>query len=276
MAFPPICALPQTSLRYRYWPASQPQAGVILVHGLGAHSARWEFLADYFHARNLCCWGIELQGFGDTPGPRGHIASFGQYYRDLLLLRDFIRHDFPQLKLFCLGESLGGLLAFRMAELQPAWVSGTVLISPAFASNMKFSFGDYLNVIFSLIFNPQRALNVPFTPAMCTRDEAYQKVMEENPLELRTASVQLLVQSLLEQIRAPWGLRRITQPLLFLLAGRDFLVKPQVSVKIFRQLQLADKQLIHFPEMRHALSIEQGREAVFEDAYAWLQARIPA
>lgn len=276
MALPPLAIIPQTSLRYRHWPVARPKAGAILIHGLGAHSARWEFLAAYFQTRGLACWAIELQGFGATPGPRGHIDSFQRYYGDLLVLRDFIQENSPQLKLFCLAESLGGLMAFRMAELHPAWVAGTVLISPAFANGMKFTFSDYLRLLPALLFAPQTSLQVPFTAAMCTRDEAYQRVMEANPLELRTASARLLLLSLWEQICAPQQLGKITQPLLFLLAGCDSLVKPQASVRIFQKLPALEKKLIHYPEMRHALSIELGRETVFQDACEWLKARTTA
>jgi alpha-beta hydrolase superfamily lysophospholipase len=139
---------------------------------------------------------------------------------------------------------------------------------------MKFKPADYLKLLFSLLFAPQTPLNVPFTAAMCTRDEAYQQVMQASPLELRTASARLLFQSLMEQIRAPRQLNKITQPLLFLLAGRDFLVNPQASAKIFQHLPVAEKKLIHYPEMRHALSIDLERETVFQDAYTWLAARI--
>jgi lysophospholipase len=276
MPLPPIAVIPKSSVRYRHWPAPQARGGVVLVHGLGAHSARWEFLAAYFQARGFSCWAIELQGFGDTPGPRGDIDSFQHYYADLLVLRDAIRQSAPQLKLFCLAESLGGLIAFRMAELHPDWVAGSVLLSPAFANGMKFSLWDYLRLPPALLFAPQTPLNVPFTAAMCTRDEAYQRVMEANPLELRTASVRLLVLSLLEQIRAPREMHRITQPMLFLLAGCDFLVKPQASAQVFAKLAVAEKKLIHYPEMRHALSIERGRETVFLDAVDWLKARLGA
>jgi lysophospholipase len=273
---PAIEIVPQTSLRYRCWPAVKPKAALLLVHGLGAHSARWDFLAAYFQANNFSCWAIELQGFGATPGPRGHINSFQQYYDDLFALRNFVQQTNPQLKIFCLGESLGSLMAFRMAQLHPAWTEATVLISPAFANNMKFSLMDYLTLISGLLFAPRTALKVPFTAAMCTRDEAYQQLMQASPLEVRTASAQLLFQSLLEQIRASRELEKITQPLLFLLAGRDFLVKLNASVKVFQKLRLAEKKLIHYPEMHHALSIDLGREAVFRDALDWLKARMPA
>jgi alpha-beta hydrolase superfamily lysophospholipase len=42
---------------------------------------------------------------------------------------------------------------------------------------------------------------------------------------------------------------------------------------MFARLALADKTIREYPEMRHALSIERGREAVFADIVAWLDKR---
>lgn len=33
---------------YQYWPAGQAKAALLLVHGMGAHTGRWEALADFF------------------------------------------------------------------------------------------------------------------------------------------------------------------------------------------------------------------------------------
>ncbi len=274
MSFPPISVLPQTSIRYRCWEVPKPKAILLLVHGLGAHSGRWEFLAEYFQRQGIASWAIELQGFGDTPGPRGHIASFHCYYRDILALHNHIRGQFPKAKLFILGESLGGLMVFRMAQLFPDLKNGIILISPAFQNAMAFKLTDYLILLPALLFRPQTSLNVPFTAAMCTRDEAYQAVMQANPLELRTASARLLFLTLLEQLASYKHLAKINLPTLFLMAGQDLLVNPKGGEKIFNQLRLNDKQLIAYPEMRHALSIDKDREHVFADIFKWLKGKI--
>jgi len=54
-----------TDLLYRRWDAgpafASPKAVFVLVHGLGAHSARWEFLAGHFAARGFASSAIELR-----------------------------------------------------------------------------------------------------------------------------------------------------------------------------------------------------------------------
>jgi alpha-beta hydrolase superfamily lysophospholipase len=95
--------------------------------------------------------------------------------------------------------------------------------------------------------------------------------MEKNPLELRTASARLLINTLLEQGRCVSALPQIRCAVLFLLAGRDYLVDPQAARRAFQRLVPTDKQLIDYPDMLHALSIDLGRERVFKDLAAWLK-----
>jgi len=263
--------LDNTGILYRRWGPSSPKAIVLLVHGLGAHTARWDFLADFFAAREIASYAIELKGFGQTPDrPRGHIDSFNIWRQNILALLAAIKRQNPGLKVFILGESLGGLVSFLIADK----FAGQVLISPAFANAMKFPLTAYLTLLNNILFNPRKTIPVPFTAEMCTRDAAYQKVMNDNPDELRVASVKLLINTLFAQLGAKrWG-NQLKTPTLFLLAGHDLLVDANASRAAFRGLAAPDKTKIEYPEMYHALSIEQGREKVFADILAWLDKRI--
>jgi alpha-beta hydrolase superfamily lysophospholipase len=69
-------------------------------------------------------------------------------------------------------------------------------------------------------------------------------------------------------------MNQLKTPVLFLLAGKDLLVDPRESESVFKKLKIKDKTLIKYPEMLHALSIDLGREKVFEDIFSWLTKRI--
>jgi len=264
----------ESDIMYRRWSAPSARAALLLVHGLGAHTARWKFLAGYFAEKGYASYALELRGFGRTKErPRGHIGSLRVYDRDILSLRAVIEKELPGRKIFVLGESLGGLIAFNLAGKRPDLFAGQILISPVFKSGMKFPLTSYLTLVANILVRPWKSIPVPFTSAMCTRDAAYQAVMDANPDELREASVKLLASTLGEQRAA----RRLTKsadvPVLFLVAGRDQLVDERAEHKAFAKLKLQDKTLRHYPEMHHALSIELGRERVFADILDWLEKR---
>jgi alpha-beta hydrolase superfamily lysophospholipase len=259
---------------YRHWDSAGKKAVLLLIHGMGAHTARWNFLADYFAAKGYPSYVIELKGFGATPDrPRGHVDSLNIYYQDILKLLEIIKKENPGKNVYLLAESMGGLIAFMMSCLYPDTFAGQILISPAFANGMKFKITDYLTLIGFYLFDPKRTINVPFTAAMCTRDLAYQKVMDNNPDEHRFASLKLLMEILFAQLKAPGLSKKLKIPTLFLIPGKDYLVDEGPARKLFANLPLKDKTKIEYPEMYHALSIELGREKVFADILAWLEKR---
>jgi len=268
-----------TNILYRKWDAvpspGSPRAVFLLVHGLGAHSARWGFLAGYLAGRGYSSYALELRGFGGTPDrPRGHVASFRVWDRDILELRDVIGRDHPGRKVFLLGESMGSLIAFNLAGRYPDQFSGHVLIAPSFKNGMKFPMSAYLKLVLFGLFNPKLMVDVPFTSEMLTRDPEYLRVMNANPDEIRIASLRLLCGFLPEQARAQRLAKKLSVPTLFLIPGIDHLVDERASRKIFKKIVFADKTLIEYPDMLHALSLDIGRENVFRDILDWAEQRL--
>lgn len=265
----------KSGIIYRQWTSSSPQKGVLLlVHGLGAHSGRWEFISDFLSGKGISCYGLELRGFGATKDPQGHVDSFDIYFNDILRLYDIIRQKHPETKVFIAGESMGALIGYLMALQRPELFKGLICISPAIRSGLPFSFFDYMRIFFLLIFNPKSQLNMPFSSDMITRDTVYQKAMDANTLEHRLATPKMLLNIGLAQVRLKILKNRLKVPVLFLVAGDDSLVNTGSSKRFFRSLSVEDKELIEYPGMHHALSIEYGKEKVFEDISGWVLKRI--
>jgi len=268
-----------TDILYRKWEA-KPSPGstraiFLLVHGLGAHSARWEYLAGHFSKHGYACYALELRGFGGTfERPRGHVASFRVWYRDIQGLGDIIARNHPGKKIFILGESLGGLLAYDLAGRRPDLFAGQALISPSFKNGMKFPLSAYLKLVFLGLFKPKLMIKVPFASEMLTRDPDYLRVMNANPDEIRVASLRLLGGFLPVQARAGRVAKKLAVPTLFLIPGIDHLVDERANRKVFKKIGFADKTLIEYPEMLHALSLDIGREIVFRDILDWAGQRL--
>jgi len=268
-----------TDFLFRRWDAAKseasPKAVFLLVHGMGAHTARWHFLARHLAADGYASYAPELRGYGRTPErPRGHIDSFKVWDRDVLAMREMIGRDFPGKKVFLLGESMGGLIAFDLAGRHADKFAGAVLISPAFKNGMKFPLSVYLKFVPFLLFNPKHMVDVPFTSETATRDLEYAAVMNANPDELRVASLKLLAGFMPVQARAGRLAKKYTAPTLFLIPGIDHLVDERAGRKIFAKVACPDKALIEYPEMFHALSIDLDREKVFRDIVDWAGQRV--
>ncbi|MFH1478735.1 MAG: lysophospholipase [Candidatus Omnitrophota bacterium] len=259
---------------YREWAAKDPKAILLLVHGLGAHSKRWDFLGEFFLREDLSSYAIELRGFGETKELRGYIDSLGTYLDDIKTLRDKIIKENPDKKIFLIGESMGALLALLIAGEEKRLFDGVVCVSPALKSRIKFSLAEYIHIFSSFVRHPKEQVMMRFDSLMCTRDKEYRKIMDSDPREHRLATLRLLVNLAVAQLKIGALKNKIKTPLLFLIAGEDKIVDPGSSKRFFNKIKLDDKKIILYPEMYHALSIDIGKESVFNDTLNWIKERL--
>ncbi|MBU0759417.1 MAG: lysophospholipase [Candidatus Omnitrophica bacterium] len=259
---------------YREWRFDAPGAVTLLVHGLGGHSERWRFLSEFFLQNNISSYAVELKGFGETEGLKGHADSLNTYLEDIKTLHNLIAQENPGKKIFLIGESMGALLAFLIAREKEKLFDGVICISPAFKSILKFSATMYIKIFLNSIFCPEKQFRINFDSAILTRDREYQEVINSDPREHRLATAGLLINIARGQIKAAGLKNRIRMPLLFLLAGGDKMVDLEASKRIFNGLKLEDKTIFIYPGMYHALSIDLGKENVFGDIVKWIEHRI--
>jgi len=245
---------------YRQWAYLSPGAVFLLVHGLGAHAGRWDFLVDFFATRGFISYAADLRDFRD-------------YYNKIARLRGSAAKDNPGKPIFLIGESFGAIVSLLTASREPDLFNGLICISPAFANRVRPAPIEQLKIAASLFYNPNKQFKLPFDSSMCTRDTDYIKKMDEDSREYRTVSSRSILDILLAQARSR-GLKDIKPPVLFLLAGEDKLVDPAAARKIFNGLEVKDKTLIEFPGMYHSLSIELGKEKVFVEMLKWVEQRI--
>lgn len=263
-----------TGIVYRRWDTPSPRAVFLLIHGLGAHTGRWEFLGEYFSQSGIASYALELKGFGQSGGPGGHVESLAVYDDDILRMKGIALREHPGRKIFLVGESMGALITYLLAARVPGISDGLICMSPAFASRILLGFFDYLAIFFSFYFNPRKPFRAPFDSNMCTRDPEYRKVMDASQDETRTFSVKTLGNIALAQLRAKVFRHKISMPLLFLVAEEDMIVDPGVAGGIFQSTIASDKSIMRYPGMYHALSIDLGRENVFADILKWVDARL--
>jgi acylglycerol lipase len=259
------------SLKYRKWPAKTPVGGVVLVHGMGAGTERWTSLARFFSERNVSSYALSLRGFDGTEGEKGYVKSFDVYHTDIKNLLAVARGEVPEGKIFLLGESMGALIAFDFASREKSLFDGYILLSPVFASKLKFSAGEFLRILGAMMFFPRKSFRMPFTAQMCTSDVAETKKIENDPAEHRHASGSLLREIFIKQVLCSFIAKRMTSPVLFLISMNDEIADPQKSIKVFDITASKNKTIKKYTGMKHALSVESRNEEVFEDICLWCE-----
>ena len=124
-------------LRWRVWDAPNPKASLLLVHGLGEHSGRYEAFAKALSQAGTSVFAFDLRGHGLSPGPRGDVDAFPRFLEDLLGMEEEMGRQIPGgLPRFLMGHSLGGLICIRRLQVFRGPYAGAVISAPWLATAM--------------------------------------------------------------------------------------------------------------------------------------------
>lgn len=103
---------------------------ILLVHGIGEHSARYAHWIDLFKQQNFTFVSLDLPGHGRSDGKRGSIKSFSVIHEMIGLLIKTVGRTFPGVPLYLYGHSMGGGMVLEYAvRFNPA-IKGVIATSP--------------------------------------------------------------------------------------------------------------------------------------------------
>lgn len=255
-------------------PAGQaPRGQVLVVHGLGEHAGRYAPLAQHLHGWGLAVRGYDHYGHGRSSGKRGDLPQEERLLTDLAAVVDDTRGRIdPGLPLILLGHSMGGLVAARFVSLALRPVQALVLSSPALDAGLGWVQQVLVQVLGRVV--PHLCVGNGIDPHGLSRDAATVQAYLDDPLVHDRISARL---ALFIARAGPAVLRAAPGwqvPTLLLYAGDDRAVDPAGSAA-FARLAPADVVTARaFPEHRHELFNDLGREAVFDVLESWLGKRL--
>ena len=123
------------------WPAGHsPLLGrVLVVHGLGEHRGRYEWIAARLAAAGYEVWAGDFRGHGRAPGPRGHADRWQDLLDDVeTVWREMAAGTSDaNAPTAVLGHSLGGLIGLDWALAHSDRLRALVLSAPAFEVGFK-------------------------------------------------------------------------------------------------------------------------------------------
>ncbi len=264
----------QPALYYRWAPAESSRATVLVLHGYGEHSGRYEHVLEALVEAGFSGLAIDYRGYGLAEGRRGCLRSFDEYVTDALRGLSLARHkkgaDEP---LFLLGHSQGGLLALRVAMEEGLGLSGLLLSSPWLGMAMKVPAWKQWIARLASRFMPDLALPSDIPTGWITTDPEQVSLADADPLMVRKGSARWLTEIYGAQETVKAGLASVTLPTLLMAAGDDRLVSTAESRAFFERLGASDGTWKEYPGLRHELFNEVERERVFVDFTGWIRDR---
>ncbi|MBP7913701.1 MAG: lysophospholipase [Vitreoscilla sp.] len=270
------------ALHLRHWGSEvAPRGHVLIVHGLGEHSARYEHVAAALNSHGWHVVTYDQRGHGRSAGARGDIAAVDSLLDDLACVMDAVRGELRG-PLVLLGHSLGGLVAARfVAEgLMPrpaAWwrpVDALVLSSPALDPGMNAVQKLLLAVVPKLL--PHLRVGNGLNPAWISRDGAVVQAYVNDPLVHDRISGLLgrFVAEAGEEVQAVadrWQL-----PTLLMWAGADRCVAPAGSARFAAAAKRGVLTAREWPGLSHEIFNEPEKEEVLAALDSWLDQRYPS
>ncbi len=122
-----------TELPLTTWPAEDPRAIIVALHGFNDYRHFFAGPGEFFSRHGVACYAYDQRGFGEAPN-RGLWAGSEAYADDLALFSRLVKLRHPDVPLYLLGESMGGAVVINtVTEPSPQApdVAGVVLAAPA-------------------------------------------------------------------------------------------------------------------------------------------------
>ncbi|WP_439132640.1 alpha/beta hydrolase [Polaribacter sp.] len=114
----------------QYWKAKETKAVVVLVHGMGEHSSRYQHVAEKLTSNSFSVVAFDHFGHGKTGGKRGHNPSFEAVLESVSKTIEKAKEVFPNKPVFLYGHSMGGNVIINYALRKNDQLQGFVATSP--------------------------------------------------------------------------------------------------------------------------------------------------
>ena len=264
-----------SGLFYRSWPsADQARAVVLISHGLGEHSGRYEHVAAAFNAAGLHVFALDHLGHGQSPGKRAFVSRFSELTDGVAELRAHIAHEYPSMPVFLVGHSLGGLIAASTVLGAAEDYAGLLMTGPALGVPTPPPAWQVLLLrLFSVLAPGLKALELDAN-AIC-RDPAVVENYVADPLVHHENIPARMVVSLFDEgARVMARARDISLPVLLLHGAEDQLTSASASTEFVDMLASHDKQCTIYDGMYHELFNEPEQEAILKTCCEWITARV--
>ncbi len=199
------------------------KADVLLTHGFGEHSAKYEHVARFFaqHGYRLC--GYDLRGHGHSPGRRGDISRYAVLLDDLDAVRKL--HQRGGVPMFFFGHSFGAQVTLNyILERRPAAVPGVIITSPLLELAFRPAWWKVLLANIMVKVRPSFTQDGPSDRSALSRDLAFLNSLPEPELLHHKISARMYHEILAGAANARKNASRITSPLLVIQGSDDAIV----------------------------------------------------
>ncbi|MDQ3761096.1 MAG: lysophospholipase [Actinomycetota bacterium] len=270
--------------RSAYWqawlPRDRTRAVVIIVHGIHEHSARYAHVGIRLAAAGFGVYAADYRGHGRSDGRRANIERMAQVVDDLGSFVRFASERHPDLPVFMVGHSVGGLIALHYATeprgTEPGTsLAGLVVSGPAVEVMVGSALQRRLARVLSALV-PNLGVATVDADEKISRDPEVVRAYREDPLVYHGKLKARTGAEILGTMEGlPARLPRLSVPLLLLHGTHDQICALTGSAMVHDRASSPDKTLRRYQGLYHEVFNEPEREQILTDLLSWLEQHLP-
>lgn len=256
----------------REWISEENKANIIIIHGTGEHSGRYNDTAHKLFELGFNVYTGDLIGHGLSDGERVYINSIMDYMNNVDFFISRIQNDKP---LFLLGHSMGGLIVlYYMLFNKNKNIRGVIASSPYIKekvkiSAIKYTFGKAASVLF-----PRLKIASGLKGEMVCRDKEIAYKYNDDELINSKVTARWFVE--LEKARNKLVQEQVAfdSPCLILQAGEDLAIDVEAVQQFYQAISSKDKEFVLYDSFYHEILNDPEKNRVIEKISSWISDRI--
>ena len=253
-------------------PDGKPEAILIFAHGQAEHSNRYSHFGEALANAGYALHMADLRGHGQSPGKRGHVMRFAEYWTDFQAMLDYAQKLAPDRPQFFGGHSLGGLIALSYAlRRTPTGYKGVVVSAPWLRlvfnpPAWKTALGHILSGVI-----PGLTLGNELNPIWLSHDPDVVAAYAADPLVHGLISTRAYTEITATAAHTLAHAGEWRLPILFLNGKDDPILGCRSAEEFIGGVATEDCRLIIYEDMFHEVFNEIAHKQVFRDVIAWLE-----
>ncbi|MEA3325882.1 MAG: alpha/beta hydrolase [Chloroflexota bacterium] len=264
-----------SQLYFQAWlPDDEIKAGIIIVHGLGEHSGRYNNVVNHLVPQGYALYGFDQIGHGKSEGEREFVKGFEDYTDSLTVYLAMIREWLLEKPVFLLGHSMGGLIAtYYLLDHADAF-RGAIISAPLITVPDNINQGTVIATKILSKLAPKMGM-MQLDANHISRDSEVVQEYKNDPLVFhRKTPVRVMAEMLKAMIRVDEDMVQISTPIVLVQGGADKLVDPIGAKTLYERVNSKDKTLKLYDGLYHEIFNEPERAQVLQDVANWLDAHI--
>ena len=245
---------------------------VIMVHGVGEHSGRYDQWAEKFTEQSVGFLTFDLHGHGNSPGIRGH-ASIRSIKNDLRTIIQNMHEKYPDVPLVLFGYSMGGQIVLSYALDHQENIQGIIassswlkLVRPP--SPLLRWLARWVSYIV-----PWWTVRTGIRADQFSQNSTAKRSTKKDPLLHKKISIKLFSDLWKNGNKLLCNKQQVNIPLLLMHGNADPLTSFQAS-KSFAQNAGKHATFKEWDGMRHDLLNNDDSECVFQYVMKWLSNKV--